>query len=369
MKKICMVFNHFQLSDGVTKTAIGMANYLAEECDVQVCMKPLFIFDPKVKEALHPDVEVKPVFGFYFRGFARIVDLIPAKILYRMVIREKYDIEIAFQRILGAKMVAHSENKDARHIMWMHIFVDGLPEKKYYLKADQMVTVSQCHAEMLREHLGDSVPVDCCYNLIDDEKIRNQGQEKGNLPPRKGLVFVTVGRFCKQKGFDRLLDCVSRLKKEGYLFSLWLIGKGEEDSALRQKAKDLDVEDIVYFTGEQKNPHRFTANADLFVCSSLYEGYSTACTEAVILGTPVLTTDVSGGKEIIDTADAGMLVGLEDEDLYLGMKTILDNPEIVAQWKETLNKTKTRFFQNVRKEKIRKLLNVSLKKEKDRDNG
>ena len=82
-----------------------------------------------------------------------------------------------------------------------------------------------------------------------------------------------------------------------------------------------------------------------------------------------MTTDVSGGKEIIDTADAGMLVGLEDGDLYLGMKTILDNPEIVAQWKETLNKTKTRFFQNVRKEKIRKLLNVSLKMEKDRDNG
>ncbi|WP_321537555.1 glycosyltransferase, partial [Streptococcus suis] len=92
--------------------------------------------------------------------------------------------------------------------------------------------------------------------------------------------------------------------------------------------------------GAQKNPHKFTSKADLFVCSSYAEGFSTACSEAIMLGVPVLTTSVSGGKEIIDTAKSGMLVGMSDEDLYESMKYVIENQKQVEEWKERLVHTK-----------------------------
>lgn len=361
MRKICIVFNHLQISDGVTKAAIRMANYLAEHCQASVCLYPLYRFDPRVQETIHQDVMVKPLFGFYFRGFAKLLDKIPVQLLYRWTIKEKYDIEIGFQQGIATKMVAASRNAEARHIGWLHGYDYGLTQKADYLKMDQMICVSRCNAERLSRELENKVPVDYSYNLIDEEIIQTKGQLPVESPEKKGMTFVTVGRLSPEKGFSRLLDCVFRLKADGYALTLWLIGNGPENDNLRKQADRLALNDTVCFLGEQKNPHMYTEKADMFVCSSYSEGYSTACAEAVILGVPVLTTSVSGGEEIIEASEAGMLVGMEDEDLYQGMKTILDHPELVKTWKQTLQRTRERFYQSARAEKLIEILELDKK--------
>ena len=57
------------------------------------------------------------------------------------------------------------------------------------------------------------------------------------------------------------------------------------------------------------------SRADLLVCASFAEGYSTVCVEANMLGIPVLSTCVDGAKEIVDDAGAGMVVGMDDDSL------------------------------------------------------
>ena len=58
--KVLIVFNHFQVQDGVARTAIGMANALAAK-DVQVVLKPLFKFDRSMTERLDPRVRIRQI--------------------------------------------------------------------------------------------------------------------------------------------------------------------------------------------------------------------------------------------------------------------------------------------------------------------
>lgn len=358
MKKICILFNHFQFQDGVARTAVGLANELAKNREIEVVLRPLFKYDKKMLETISMRIKVEPVLKLYFRGLVRLVDLIPDRLLYKIVFRKKYDIEIGFGMSLPIKIVGSSQNKLAKHYAWIHGYNEGLTLKRYYEKMDKVISVSKCNAERFEAETQGLIPVDYCYNLVDDDVIRAMGTTPINVKKTEELTFVTVGRHSEEKGFLRLIECVNRLRKEGFKLKLWLIGDGPQHEELIKKSLELGLEDEVYFAGGQQNPHAYTAKADVFVCSSFVEGYSTACTEAIMLNIPVLTTDVSGGREIIDEAQSGMLVGKSDEDLYNGMKTILEHPELIVQWKQTLEKTKDKFSYKYRAERLWEVLEL-----------
>lgn len=356
MKKIYILINHFQVQDGIARSAIGMANELAKRPDTEVTLQSLFKFDRKMKSWLSPRVKAKPFLGFYFRGLAKLVGLVPARWLYKRLVRDEYDIEIGYCMNLPIRIIAASTNARAKHYAWMHGYDDGVTLLESYRKMDGVRTVSRCNAERFRRETEGAIPVRCCYNLVDDEKVRAMGSMAVEVPEKHGLTFIAVGRLEPGKGILRLIDGCGRLKAEGYDFTLWLVGDGEQRRELERRAAELDIEDRIAFFGAQRNPHAYTAKADVLVCASYSEGYSTACAEAVMLGVPVLSTDVSGAREIVSDAQAGMVVGMDDEALYRGMKAILDDPSQVDAWKETLLNTREVFsYQNRAAELLRAL--------------
>lgn len=358
MKKICFLINHLENSNGVTKAAIDIVNMLSERDDVEVCLKSIFRFDKDMRKIISPKVKLDTLFGFYFHGFSKIVDAIPDKILYSMIFKEDYDIEVGFCFELPNKIVAVSKNKRAKHLAWMHGYDEGLVLRDYYKKCDKVICVSKHNADRLANELGDVSIVDYCYNLVDDKRVQKMGEEPVEQEKGEGILFSTVGRLSPEKGYSRLLDCVARLKSDGYSFHLWIVGDGPEREVLKEKAKKLDILDRVFFAGEQRNPHKYTSKSDVFVCSSFSEGYSTACTEAILLGVPVITTNVSGGAEIINTSEAGLLVGIETEELYNGMKMVLDKPEMIKDWKEKVAETRHKFSYESRKNKLLSVLGL-----------
>lgn len=356
MKKVYILINHFQVQDGVARSAIGMANELAKRPDVSVTLRSLFRFDPAMKSLLSPKVQAKPFLGFYFRGLAKLVALIPARWLYRLLVREKYDLEIGYCMKLPIRIIAASSNRAAKHYAWMHGYDDGLVLMDSYRKMDKLLTVSQANAERFLRESDGGVPVQCCHNLVDDEKVRTMGLEP--MPParRQGMTFAAVGRLEPGKGILRLIECCGRLRADGYDFTLWLVGDGDQRAELEKRAAELGVGEQVVFFGAQRNPHAITARADVLVCASYSEGYSTSCAEAVMLGVPVLSTDVGGAREIVSEAQSGMVVGMDDAALYEGLKAVLDEPELVAQWKQTLLTSRAAFsYENRAKELNRAL--------------
>ena len=71
------------------------------------------------------------------------------------------------------------------------------------------------------------------------------------------------------------------------------------------------------------------------MCSSHSEGFSTAATEALIVGTPVCTVDVSGMKELLgEDNEYGIVTENSEEALYQGIKQLLDNPALLTHYKE-----------------------------------
>ena len=69
------------------------------------------------------------------------------------------------------------------------------------------------------------------------------------------------------------------------------------------------------------------AKADLYVCPSLSEAYSTSVAESVALGVPVLTTDCSGMREILNDGEYGYIVENSEEGLYRGLKLLLSDSQ------------------------------------------
>ena len=77
--------------------------------------------------------------------------------------------------------------------------------------------------------------------------------------------------------------------------------------------------------GYHKNPYPFYRKADLYVCSSYFEGYSTSCVEAIYFGLPVLTTRCAGMDEILNSGKFGMIVDNTTDALCNGLECILSN--------------------------------------------
>lgn len=354
-KKICLMYNHFQSQDGVNRSAIAIANELAKRNDVEVTLIPLFKFDKECFNYLDNAVKVKRVFGFYFKGFTKLVKIIPTKWLYRMTINNKYDVNIAFQYGHSYRIIAAGINHNHESIGWMHGYDEGLTYKEYYQKMDKLVCVSKCNAERLAADIGCSVVVDYNYNPIDEDNVCKQGEEQIDIERSKDLLFITVGRMSPEKGFERLLNSVKRLKTDGYKFSIWLIGDGPLLESLKEQSTNLNINDIVTFLGRKVNPHAYTSKSDIFICSSFVEGYSTVCTEAIMLNIPVISTNVSGATEILNEAGCGAVFESTEDALYYNMKYLLDNPQIVGEWKNVLKKTKVNFS---REKRFKRFLNI-----------
>ena len=362
--RICLMFCHLVPSNGVARAAIGIANLISEKVPgVEVTLIPLYKYEKNtVSSLLSPRVKVRQAIGFYFHGLDKIISLLPYSFWGRTFISSDYDIVVAFQFGLPTKIVAAMspslKSKGVKVYGWMHGYDDGLSYLKYYLSIGHMICVSKTNADRLFDESCGKLKVEYCYNPINDRAICQLGKESISLKPHPVLQLVTVARLSPEKGFFRLLECITRLKQEGYKFNLWIIGNGSLLRELQHKTTQDNIEDYVCFLGEQMNPHQFTSKADLFVCSSFSEGYSTACTEAIMLGVPVLSTEVSGAKEIITMSEAGLVTENSDDGLFSGLKYVLENLEIIDKWKKSVLITKEKFSYEARAQKLFTVLNL-----------
>lgn len=356
-KRICISFEHLVASNGVSRSAIAIANLLDEQ-GYDVTLVPLFRIEKKLLGTMNPGVHLQKVFGFYFRSFAQIVDLIPDSVLYWWIFkRHHYDLEIAFQKDLPIKIIGARRNEgSSKRLAWIHTYDEGLSLRKQYERIGKVVCVSKQNSDRLAKELP-SVVSDYSYNPIDENVVIEQSKEPIDIQRSLDCpLFVSVGRHSPEKGYIRLIDIMARLRDEGYKMKLWLIGGGVQHNELVDHSNNLGLQNIVYFSGPTPNPHKYTIHGDAFICSSYREGYSTACTEAIMLGIPVVTTDVGGSREIIEDSGAGIHCGLDDDSLYHSIKTVLDNPKLVDEWKGILVENKMKFSQNIRAQRLYRIV-------------
>lgn len=153
--------------------------------------------------------------------------------------------------------------------------------------------------------------IETILNPVDSEAIAllaSQPLSHPWLKQKTGPVIVSVGNLVQAKHFDLLLRSFALLPV-ALDARLMICGSGRQYERLLALATRLGVADRVELLGHQSNPFRYVAAADLFACSSVYEGANNALIEAIALGKPCVSTDCpNGARDILDDGRLGPLV-------------------------------------------------------------
>lgn len=140
-------------------------------------------------------------------------------------------------------------------------------------------------------------------------------------------VILGAGRLTVQKDFSTLIRAFAKLRKSRNC-RLIILGDGRQRENLNSLAQELGVSNDIEFPGFTDNPYAYMANVALFVLSSRWEGSPNVLTEAMTLGTPVVSTNCpSGPEEILQGGRIAPLAPVGDwQALASAMAQILDEP-------------------------------------------
>lgn len=328
---------------GAEKVLINLVNNMdRSKFDITVTA----LFGGGVNERfLAPEIKYHTVFSKMLPGNSHLMKLLSPEKLHAMCVKEHYDIEVSYLEGPSARVISGCRDKDTKLVSWIHCtmntpndvsesFRNIKDAEKCYNRMDRMVFVAGNVRDNFMKNCNYQGHTDVLYNTIESEKVKQLSLEEAAEINRSKFCLVAMGTLKEVKGFDRLLRIVKRLKDDEYPVHLYLLGSGPMQSSLEKYMKENDLEDTVSLLGYQTNPYKYISKCDLFVCSSYSEGFSTAVTEALIVGTPVCTVEVSGMKEMLgENNEYGIVTENSEEALYQGIKSLLDNPDLLEHYR------------------------------------
>jgi glycosyltransferase involved in cell wall biosynthesis len=331
---------------GAEKVLVNLVNNLdPQQFDITV----MSLVGGGVNEQfLKPHIRYMTCFKKLPRGHIHLLKLLTPKLLHKWFIKERYDIEVSYLEGPSARIISGCPNADTKLVSWVHVeqhtkavvaraFRTYAESKRCYDRFHQTICVSEyVKKDFLALYPGLS-PIDVLYNTNETNQIlqkKDEPIEEGVFTPGE-IRICGVGKLMPNKRFDRVVRIHKRLREEGYPVHTYLLGDGPEQNNLEEFVRSNQLSQTVTFLGYQTNPYKYVAKCDLFVCASIAEGFSTAATEALIVGTPVCTVEVSGMKEMLgENNEYGIVTENDEEALYQGMKRLLDDPQLLAHYKE-----------------------------------
>lgn len=190
--------------------------------------------------------------------------------------------------------------------------------QRFYCRLASVVVVPSAYVGSLVEGWGvDARKTQVIQNALTSTPRPNEEPEAA----RQGLglrapVICNVSRLYAWKHVDALIRMVPRFDHGA---ALLIVGGGPEQSRLEQLAREVGVTDRVVFTGDV--PHDRVATylraSQICVLNTQYEGLSHTLVEARHVGTPIVTTDVGGNREILRHEHSAVLVPFGDEDAFV----------------------------------------------------
>ncbi|MFN3712169.1 MAG: glycosyltransferase [Alcanivoracaceae bacterium] len=149
--------------------------------------------------------------------------------------------------------------------------------------------------------------------------------------PENARIIITVGRLNPAKNHPLLVRAFLTLAEQQPDLHLVIIGDGAGMATLQQLRAGSDVPARIHLAGARRDVADLLVDADLFVLSSITEGFSIALLEAAAAGIPVIATDVGGNREIVVDGESGRLVpSANDAALVESMGAMLASPERAA---------------------------------------
>ncbi len=222
-------------------------------------------------------------------------------------------------------------------------------------RADKIVAASHDGLKWLNQKTKSKLPHAVVIpNAVFDDNIYTKAEEKISFPFDKNgkKILLNIGRLVKQKDHITLIKGFKLLHaEENYI--LIILGTGPEEALLKNLIRNLKLEEKVFLIGFDANPYRWINNCDLFVLSSINEGFGNVIVEAMALGKTTVSTDCpTGPSEILKKGKLGFLCKVNDPDaianaIRQGMNSPLNPTILVEESKQYHTDNIIRSFINI----------------------
>lgn len=217
--------------------------------------------------------------------------------------------------------------------------------RRYLPRTDGVIALSHGVADELRRIVpAISSRVDAAPNVglpTPDQMAAALSQPRPEVSTES--TIVACGRLTRQKDYPTLLKAFAMLSGDDV--RLMILGEGPLRHSLQQLTTSLGISERVEFLGFQKDPFSYMRQADIFVLSSLWEGFGNVIVEAMAMGAPVVATDCPHGPaEIIDDGETGLLVPPRDAAaLSAAIQRLLDDAALRQKLSEAGQKRAQAF--------------------------
>ena len=335
---------HDLAGGGAEKVLVNLVNNMdSNKFDITV----MTLFSGGVNEQfLKSHIKLTSCFHKTFPANSYIFKLFSPERLYKKFIKEKYDMIISYLEGPTARIVSGCTNLNTKLVSWIHVeqhtkaqlsssFRSFSEAEKCYNKYDMTVCVSEYVKRDFSDILNFKKPIQVLYNTNETNQILEKSNEKIDdyVFDKSCKTIVAVGTLKKSKGFDRLIRVHKRLLDNSIDNKVIILGRGSEKDNLLNFINEYGVNKSCKLLGYNTNPYKYIKKSDIFVCTSFAEGFSTAATEALILGTPVVTVEVSGMKEMLgENNEYGIVTENNEDALYEVIKKMLTTPNLLEAY-------------------------------------
>lgn len=146
------------------------------------------------------------------------------------------------------------------------------------------------------------------HNVNITRKIK-EVEKQGN-----GIILGNAGRLTPQKGQDKLIEIAKKIKEQKVEFTLFIAGTGELKDSLKVKIKEYGLEKEVILLGFVKDMEAFMNSIDVFLLTSVWEGFGYVLVEAMLKSSPVVAFNMTSNPEIVTANETGFLVDYPNTD-------------------------------------------------------
>ena len=340
MKKILFVIGSLQIG-GAETVMVDIINNIYKEFDITVLLiekrgELLKMISPSVKlkyltkskeycsnfvTAFYNKIKLSLIYRFLSKKKFYVNKI------YKKILNEQYDTEIAFLAGVPGDIVSKSPNRQSKKIAWIHNCVDINNNKSYknnlvFTKTfDEIVAVSKGSYEVFKSAFpnieGNLILI---HNFVDVNKIYNKSKEKiANNYSKDKINFLSLGRLSFEKGFDRIINIAKKYEDK---INFYIGGVGPKKQELEQLIQTNQIKNV-FLLGLLKNPYPYLRDADVFLLSSRSEAYPTVLIEAMILNKFIIATNVAGVEEILEGYNNKIIIKNTDQDIELGISNYL----------------------------------------------
>lgn len=339
MKKL--LFSAVSLEVGGIETAlVTLLNYLASQYEITLILeKKQGIF----LDSLNPNINIIE----YTPNASKIVPLRKAinlikQIKFKKQYKNKFDFSCCYATYSKpASFVARTAS--ANSALWVHseYMTAFKNDKEKYIKFFDEIKVNDFKNVIFVSNNAKNIFVKTCQeienikpeykdiqnrvkvinNLINYQDIIEKSKEEVTDVKKEDIyTFLNVGRHTEEdKKITRIIESAKKIKEDGIKFRIILIGDGKKTSQYKELVEEYNLKEEIIFLGRKKNPYPYYKIANCFLLTSEYEGFPVVYTEAMVLGLPIITTDVSDSKEVIEDK-YGIVVKKDITSIYNAMK-------------------------------------------------